>query len=77
MAKFKLKDNHPLIERIERAMQAVEAERLSFHYGSMGTVAVTDTETDRTYIIEDIDGDDGFHNFPIPTEYKVTFRKPN
>lgn len=74
--KYRLKENHDLSKRVNKALDCLDKLGLSFTFSSMGHVTVTDLRENKEYSIEDIEGgEDGYDSIPFFTEFKITYEE--
>lgn len=70
MAKYRLKDNHPDLEKFNKLIDLAIELDITLHFdGGECSVHIGDNQ----YFVEDIEPDQYVFDFPNPTETKLTY----
>jgi hypothetical protein len=73
MKKYRLKDNHPFMEKVNKLFVIMDKMGIVIENTGMGLCFV-DRENDTTYLLEDIESPyEPIANFPCNSEFKLTF----
>lgn len=75
--KLRLKDDHPTMVKVYKLMELADDLGISFEFCGQGGVVVHDYDCKLpTLILEDIEPDHWFQEFPFATEFKITCDNP-